>query len=45
MLPYPKKKKKQLETIKRSRLKLENSFAKTKAELKAINSKLDNAEE
>ena len=34
-----------LETIKRSQLKLENSFAKMKAELKAINSKLNDAEE
>ena len=33
--------KKELETIKRSQSKLENSFAETKAELKAINSKLD----
>ena len=37
--------KKELETINRSQLKLENSFAETKAELKAINSKQDNAEE
>ena len=29
---------------KRSQLKVENSFAETKAELKAINSKLDNEE-
>ena len=36
---------KELEIIKRSQLKLENSFSGTKAELKAINSKLDNAEE
>ena len=31
--------KKELETIKRSQEKLENSFTKTKAELKAMNSK------
>lgn len=39
--------KKELETIKRSQLKLENSIAEIKAELKAINSnsKLDNTEE
>ena len=36
---------KELEIIKRSQLKLENSFAKMKAELKAINSKLNNTEE
>ena len=32
-------------TIKRSQLKLENSFAEIKWELKTTNSKLDNAEE
>ena len=32
-------------TIKRSQLKLENSFAEIKSELKTSNSKLDNAEE
>ena len=37
--------KKELETIRRSQEKLENSFAKMKAELKAMNSKLNNAEE
>ena len=36
---------KELETIKMSQLKLENPFAEMKAEQKAINSKLDNAEE
>ena len=36
---------KELETIKKSQLKLENPFAEMKAEQKAINSKLDNAEE
>ena len=36
---------KELETIKRSRLILDNSFAKTKAELKAIKSKINNAKE
>ena len=36
---------KELETIKRSQLKFENSFAETKAELKAMNSKLNNAEQ
>ena len=34
-----------LETIKRNQGKLENSFAKMKAELKAVNSKMNNAEE
>lgn len=33
-----------LETKKRSQLKLQNSFAKTNTELKAKNSKLNNAE-
>ena len=32
-------------TIKRSQLKLENSFAEMKSELKTTNRKLDNAEE
>ena len=36
---------KELETIKRSQEKLENSSAETKAKLKAINSKLDNIEQ
>lgn len=34
-----------LGTIKRNQQKLEHSFAETKAELKAINSKINNAEE
>ena len=34
-----------LESIKRRQSKLENSFAEMKAKLKAINGKLDNAEE
>ena len=33
------------ETIRRSQEKLENSFAETKAELKALNSRRNNAEE
>ena len=33
------------ETIRRSQEKLETSFAKTKAELKAMNSRMNNAEE
>ena len=37
--------KKELETIKRNPKKLENSFAETKAELKAMNSRMNNAEE
>ena len=37
--------KKDLESIKRSQLKLENSSAEMKAELKAINRKLKNTEE
>ena len=37
--------KKELETIKRSQEKLENSLVQTKAELKAMNSRLNNAEE
>ena len=37
--------KKDLEAIKRSQEKLENSLVQTKAELKAMNSRLNNAEE
>ena len=37
--------KKELETIKRNQVKLENSFAETKAELKPRHSKLNNVEE
>ena len=37
--------KKELETIKRNQEKLENSFAEMKAELKAMNTRLNNAEE
>ena len=37
--------KKELETIKRNKVKLENSFAETKAELKPRHSKLNNVEE
>ena len=37
--------KKELETIKRKQEKLENSFAEMKAELKVMNSRLNNAEE
>ena len=37
--------KKELETIKRNQKNLENSFAWAKAELKAMNSRLNNAEE
>lgn len=37
--------KKELESIRRNQLKLENSFAKMKAKLKATDSKLNNAEE
>ena len=36
--------KKELETIRRSQKELGNSFAKMKAELKAINSRMNNAE-
>ena len=36
---------KELETIRRSQEQLENLFAKTKAELKALNSRMNNAEE
>ena len=35
----------ELETIKRNQEKLENSFAETKAKLKAMKSRLNNAEE
>ena len=37
--------KKELETIRRNQEKLENSFAKMKAELKAMNSTINNREE
>ena len=37
--------KKKLETRKRNKEKLENSFAEIKAELKSMNSKMSNAEE
>ena len=37
--------KKELETIRRSQEKLENSFEETKAELKVMNSRMNNAEE
>ena len=37
--------KKELETIRRSQEKLENSFTEMKAELKAMNSRMNNAEE
>lgn len=37
--------KSELETIKRSPEKLENSLVETKAELKALNSRMNNAEE
>ena len=37
--------KKELETIRRSQEKLENSFEETKAELKAMNSRMNNTEE
>ena len=36
--------KKELETTRRSQEKLENSFADTKAELTAMNSRMNNAE-
>ena len=36
--------KKDLETVRRSQEKLENSFAEMKAELKALNSRMINAE-
>ena len=35
----------ELETIRRSQEKLENSFTKMKAELKALNSRMNNAAE
>ena len=35
----------ELENIKRNQEKLENSFAEIKAELKAINNRMNNAEE
>ena len=37
--------KKELETVRRSQEKLENSLVQTKAELKAMNSRINNAEE
>ena len=37
--------KKELEIIRRSQEKLENSFAETKAELKATSSRMNNTEE
>ena len=37
--------KKELETKRRSQGKLENSFAEVKAKLKALNSRMNNAEE
>ena len=37
--------KNELETVRRSQEKLENSFAEMKAELKALNSRMNNAEE
>ena len=37
--------KKELETVRRSQEKLETSFAEMKAELKAMNSRMNNAEE
>ena len=36
---------KEIETVWRSQGKLENSFAETQAELKALNSRMNNAEE
>ena len=42
---YCKKGTRKLETIRRSQEKLENSFAKTKADIKAMNSRINNAEE
>ena len=35
----------QITVIRRSQEKLENSFTETKAELKAMNSRMNNAEE
>ena len=37
--------KKELETIRKSQEKLENSFAEMKSELKALNSRMNNAGE
>ena len=37
--------KKEVEKIRRNKKKLENSFADLKAELKALNSRMNNAEE
>ena len=37
--------KNELETVRRSQEKLENSFAEVKAELKALNSRMNNAKE
>ena len=37
--------KRELKTIRRSQEKLETSFAEVKAELKAMNSRMNNAEE
>ena len=37
--------KKEQETIRRNQEKLENSFAETKAELKAMNSRMNNSKE
>ena len=37
--------KKEIETIQRNQEKLENSFVDLKAELKALNSRMNNAEE
>ena len=37
--------KNELETVRRSQEKLENSFAEVKAELKALNSRMNNVEE
>ena len=37
--------KRELTTIRRNQEKLENSFAKMKAELKALNSRINNTEE
>ena len=37
--------KKELETIRQNQEKLENSFTETKAELKAVNNRMNNTEE
>ena len=37
--------KEELETIRQNQEKLENSFPETKAELKAVNNRMNNAEE